>query len=319
MKKYWFLVPLALSLAAAHPAAAVSCDSQCLKRIVQQYLAQLPLHTVGSLPVAKDAILVENAKPTDFSQGSWALVTKVRSGQTFVDPITGQAVFYGAVDTPNGLRSFFVRLKIVDRAIAEEEIFSRGGEPRPQDIPGAAALPPGMPAMPPPDFSGLLEPDVLYTAEVPVERRLPRAGLIGVIRGYLKGIGEHNGKIPAFSYRCDRYSAGTKFTNNPDNPVSRGGGSCAGSLMNLKGQTPANVRFAVVDEKLGVVVAMFIIPHAERHPQGATNVGELFKIVDGKIRSIEEFSFVAGYPPESGFKDESWTAGPASSAAASRS
>jgi len=52
------------------------------------------------------------------------------------------------------------------------------------------------------------------------------------------------------------------------------------------------------------VVAMFIIPHAERHPPGATNVGELFKIVDGKIRSIEEFSFVAGYPPESGFKDE---------------
>jgi len=52
------------------------------------------------------------------------------------------------------------------------------------------------------------------------------------------------------------------------------------------------------------VVVHFIIPHGERKQPGGTNVAEVFKIVDGKVRSIEEFSFTGAFPPSSGFADE---------------
>jgi hypothetical protein len=82
-----------------------------------------------------------------------------------------------------------------------------------------------------------------------------------------------------------------------------GGGTCQTSMNNLKGQAVVNKRFPVADEALGIAVGLFIIPHGERTPQNSTNVAEVFKIVDSKVRSIEEFSFVGAFPPDSGFAD----------------
>ena len=152
-------------------------------------------------------------------------------------------------------------------------------------------------------MSGLAEPDTLYDAVVPRERRSSRAQLIAVVNGYLEGISKHDGSIPKFSYRCDRYNAGFRWTNNPANPPSKGGGTCATALDGLTGQAVVNVRFPVVDVTHGVAVVLFIIPHGERKVQGATNVAEVIKVVDGKIRSIEEFGGGGKYPPSSGFPD----------------
>lgn len=275
--------PVLLLLAAAHAAPS----AQSLRDGMIAYTYQMTLHEAGNLPLAADSKLVENGFPTDRSKGAWARVTKIRTLDIFPDPITDQVVAYGAADTTTGLTSLFVRLKYVDGKITEQEILSRGGEPGFKQ-----------------DFSGLLEPDILYDAPVPAARALPRDQLIGVVQKYLDGIGNHDPSQVPFSYRCDRYSAGSKFTNNPQNPPERGGGTCGGSISHLKGQSPANRRFVVADPALGVVAAMFIIPHAERTPQGSTHVGEIFKVVDGKIRSIEEFSFVGGFPPDSGFPDQ---------------
>jgi hypothetical protein len=43
---------------------------------------------------------------------------------------------------------------------------------------------------------------------------------------------------------------------------------------------------------------MFMIPHSERSPPSNLYAGEVFKIVDGKIRSIDEFSTAAAFPPK---------------------
>lgn len=289
---------VALTVALAGTANAASCDSNCLDNMMQQVLRQMVLHQPGDLRFAPGAVIVENAVRSDDQHGSWLNLEKIRSGQTFADPSTGQVAYYGAADTSYGLSALFIRLKVADGAIAEQEIFSKGGEPPAPAAPGATPAPK-------PDYSGLLEPDILYTAVVPPDRRENRAALIATVHTYLLGIGKHDGSIPSFSYRCDRYSAGSKFTDNPAVPASRGGGTCATALNGLKGQMPVNIRTPIVDEKLGIVVAFFIIPHGERKVQGSTNVAEVFKIVDGKIRSIEEFGGGGKYPPTSGFPDES--------------
>jgi hypothetical protein len=73
--------------------------------------------------------------------------------------------------------------------------------------------------------------------------------------------------------------------------------------VHLTGQAVVNLRVPVVDVERGLVFAMFVIQHAERDPKGSTHVAEMFKVVDGRIRSIEEFSFGGGWPPDSGFPD----------------
>lgn len=102
-----------------------------------------------------------------------------------------------------------------------------------------------------------------------------------MVESYLDGISHHDGSRVPFNYRCDRYASGAKVTNSPDHPADR-----------------------------GIVVAMYIIPHGERTPPGATNAGECFKIVDGQIRSIEEFSFGGGWPPDSGYESDPASEGP---------
>ena len=283
-KLHWAAALLASCLASQ--AAQATCDSKCLERTLAGYLAQLVKHDPKPLKVSPQLIAVENAVATPLGQGSWQQIDALPAGQHFVDPVNGEAVYFGATHKAGGTGSIFLRLKVAGGAITESELLTKGGEPGFND-----------------DVGGLLEPDILYDAVVPAARRSSRDGLVKVVGAYMDGVSQHNGAIVPVSYRCDRYSAGTKFTNDANHPVERGGGTCQTSMNNLKGQAVVNRRFAVVDVERGIVAALFVIPHGERTPPGATNVGEIFKVVDGKIRSIEEFSFVGGYPPSSGFAD----------------
>jgi hypothetical protein len=102
----------------------------------------------------------------------------------------------------------------------------------------------------------------------------------------------------------DEVPAGQRFVDALNGQaVFMGATKDASGRVNLTGQVVANRRFPVIDVEKGIVAALFIIPHGEHSPPNATNVAEIFKIVDGKIRSIEEFSFVGGFPPNSGFAD----------------
>jgi hypothetical protein len=275
-------------IAGGAAAAQARCDEHCLDRLMDRYLTQLVRHDPEPLPVAANVNARENGKAVRLGEGSWREITSLpRPGLTFADPTLGQVVYIGAVDRGDQLGALLVRLRVADGRIVESEMFTRGGEPGGKQ-----------------DFSGMLEPDVLYDAVVPEKRRSDRQGLRQVVERYEEGISRHDGTIAPFSYRCDRYSAGFRWTNNPANPPERGGGTCATSMNGLRGQAVVNSRIAVLDVPRGIAVAMFVIPHGERAVKGATNVAEVFKIVDGKIRSIEEFSFPGPYPPDSGFPDE---------------
>jgi hypothetical protein len=293
ISRAWGVSSLLLVAMSAAPGLALarSCDDRCLGAIMQHYLQQMPRHEPGKLPLAATINARENSEAVPLGQGSWKSVDSVLPGLLFADATTGEVIFAGGAKHEGRIGSLFVRLKIIDGKIAESELWTRGGEP---------ASPGGESGR---SMDGLAEPDILYDAVVPTERRSSREQLIAIVRGYLEGISKHDGSIPHFSYRCDRYNTGFKWTNNPDNPESRGGGTCASSFTNLTGQPVVNVRIPVVDVAHGVVAALFIIPHPERKTPGATYVAEVFKIVDGKVRSIEEFGGPGGYPPNSGFTE----------------
>jgi hypothetical protein len=283
-----WIAAVALGNAGGAMAAGSSCDVKCLQGVMDRYLAQLIKHDARPLAVAGDLVAVENAQPVKLGEGSWATVKSYPvSGQTFADPVTGQVVHYTATTGADAkIGSLFVRLKVVNRKIAESEIFSRG-----------AYTAEGQ------ETAGLLEPDVLYPALVPEPRRSSREQLMKVVGLYTDGISQHSGAVFPAGGRCDRYQAGNKFTN-VQATLDRGGGTCQTSMDHLKGEEVVNRRIAVVDTARGIVAVLFVIPHGERTPKGATNVAEVFKIVDGKVRSIEEFSFVGGWPPASGFPDQ---------------
>jgi hypothetical protein len=293
ISRAWGLVSLlaaGVALAPA-PASARSCNDKCLTSLMQQYLQLMPRHDPGKLPVASTINARENSQATPLGQGSWKTIDGVLPGLLFADATTGEVIYAGGAKHEGHIGSLFVRLKTVDGKITESELWTRGGEPTAQGGENGRSM------------DGLAEPDVLYDAVIPAERRSSREQMIGIVRGYLEGISKHDGSIPHFSYRCDRYNTGFKWTNNPENPESRGGGSCASSFTNLSGQPVVNVRIPVIDVEHGVAAALFVIPHPERKTPSGTYVAEVFKIVDGKVRSIEEFGGPGGYPPNSGFPD----------------
>jgi hypothetical protein len=81
--------------------------------------------------------------------------------------------------------------------------------------------------------------------------------------------------------------------------------TCASALdamKRLQGRRITNRRVVAVDVARGIAVGMFIISFDSNGMQTARNVAEIFKVVDGRIRSIEEFAVPGRTPPGSGFR-----------------
>jgi hypothetical protein len=277
-------IAVALFLGQSSPGAvaqndAGACDRTCLKGHMDAYLAALVSHDPAGLPLAPALVVRENARPADLGRSeAWTMISAVHPGYLFASPADGAVVYAGAVDGPNGLASALIRLEISGgRIAASETIFNHGS-------PSGVFAP-----------QNLLEPDLIYDAVVPAQRRVERARMIALVDGYMESFGARAPRTE-FSLRCDRYASGSKTTNNG---AFRGGAvSCADSFTNLTGQDTVDRRFPLVDEERGIVLGYFLVPHGERDPPSTLYVGEVFKIVDGKIRSIEEFSAGAAYPPQ---------------------
>jgi hypothetical protein len=301
------------------PALAQGCNEQCLKTILHQYLQQLPRHDPGPLSVSPQINARENTEPVKLGEDSWKSVSAVLPGLEFADPTAGQVIYAGGVRRDGALGTMFLRLKVVDGRITESEMLTTGpgAAMPPRPVPPSAdhtAGPAGATAAagpraggprPAPDLSGLLHPDILYDAVVPEDRRSTRDQLANVPLLYMEGLARGDGSIPPFGPRCDRYAAGGhKLTNNPAN---RGGAvSCAmavSAMKQMQGLSVVNRRVAVVDVPHGIAVGLFIVAGNLGGRAFAQDVAEVFKVVDGKIRSIEEFGAPGQIPPDSGFQE----------------
>jgi ketosteroid isomerase-like protein len=281
-KKSWRALELAVLLAialvtSAIPASAVAatdnCDRACLRSLLDGYLAAVVKHDPAAGSLAASYRHTENAINIPLGKGVWQSVTGLGQVQRrYLDPVSGQAAYYGIVAEGGAQAVVTARLRIENRMITEAEWYiAREGDPGlPNATPPSSWNPQGLTATPPPE------------RVIPNSQRLPRETMLAIVNSYFDGITSHDGTVVRAHPGCNRYENGTRVTGR------RGGvnDDCVSGLLNFNLANVAGRRVAFVDDEAGVVLGMavFIRRAGATLPRNAFS--EWFWIEDGKIRNI---------------------------------
>jgi len=301
--------------APAHTAAAQDCDRSCLKSTLDRYLTAVTMHDPSAAPLAVGFRQTENAVVVKLGTGTWKSVTGLGSIQRrYLDPVSGQAAYFGVVNEGAGSAIVTVRVKVDRRQIAEAEWYlARKGDPGlngPQQ--------PGQPA------GNFFDPDNLASnpppeRTVPKSDRLSREALIGITNSYFDGITTHDGTIIQAHQGCARTENGNTVTGRALGArggaaaapaTGRGAGAvsdCTSGLETINIQMVAARRYPVVDEEAQVALALAIFIRKPGTTTRRNVFSEWFVIENQKIRSIYSAMFypapevpVPNWPPYDG-------------------
>ena len=280
------LAASAVSAAAAKPVAVLAaCDESCLLGIAGDYMDSLSANDPAGAPLATNVRSTENGQSLALGEGVWKTAHAWSYRHTFVDPVSGEIGFFGAVTEDGDKKSLLTgRLKVAVRKITESELLVvRTGD--------SALFNPAE-----------TEARAAFGTVLPPELRSTREQLKAAARNYFLGIIKSDPSITPFHPDCNRFENGLQTTNNP--PMS--GTSCAEGLKRLGYmQHYRSLRIPVVDTKRGLVFAVvaFDMPLLTRsfqvrgmtyeinperqHLPRTLFLFELFKVEGGKIRIIE--------------------------------
>jgi len=172
------------------------------------------------------------------------------------------------------------RLKLVDGTITEVEINF-------DDRPNVNA-------------KNLVPYDPVFNTLVPPEQRATRAQLERIITSYFQGLTDHQPIEADYDVRCDRYHSGNRVTHNARNGVENSGDvGCYESNLGPKPWGPATeVRIAVIDPERGIVIGYAILHYANGRRM---QINEIFKILDGRIRLVDNIGLMGEGFETSGF------------------
>ena len=294
----WILVcTVAATGGIADASAQTACDRACLKTTLDQYLDAVVKHDPPAAPLAIGFRQTQNAINVRVGEGVWTSVTGLGKMQRrYLDPVSGQAAYYGIVEEGSSAAVVTVRVRIENRKVSEAEWFlARPGDPglngptQPGRPPANLFNPEYLTANPPPD------------RVVPKAQRLPRESLVAIVNSYFDGITSHDGSVILAHPDCSRIENGTMVTGR------RGGGpgpaatgpvtaenNCAAGLGNFNASIVAARRFPVVDEDAQVVLGLAVFIRRPGSPTPRNAFSEWFFIDEAKIRSIYTAMF---YPP----------------------
>src|SRR5580658_6824073 len=170
-------------------AAPNDCDRACLRNALDQYLNAVVKHDPAAAPLPAGFRQTENAVVVRPGTGTWKTVTALGKAQRrYLDPVSGQAGYFGTVDESGEPAIVTVRVRVENRKITEAEWFlAHKGDPG-LNGPQAAGQPAG-------NFFG---PDNLITnappdKPLPKEARISRDALIAITNSYFDGIVSHDG------------------------------------------------------------------------------------------------------------------------------
>ena len=267
------LVALPMVVPTGASAAVTGCDRACLRAALDAYLAAVIKHDPAAAPLAPSYRHTENAINIPLGNGVWQSVTALGPVQRrYLDPVSGQAAYYGIVVEGQAQAVVTARLRIENRTITEAEWYiAREADPGlPGATPPSSWNPQGLSATPPPQRM------------LPSSQRLPRATMLAIVNSYFDSITSHDGSVVRAHPGCNRYENGTRVTGR------RGGvnDDCVSGLKNFNLANVAGRRVAFVDDEAGVVLGMAVFI---RHPGAAlprNAFSEWFWIEDGKIRNI---------------------------------
>jgi len=265
-------------------ASAATCDRACLLEQAKQFNTNMLAHTVEKIPLAASANIRENTKAIALRDSKWIGVTKILSDGVYADPILGNVIEHVAAETAVGKTVYIgTRLKVVDSKIKEVEINFDDG--------------------PRVNVKNLVPCDPIFNTIVPPEGRSTREELTRIITSYFKGLTDHNPIQADYDPRCDRYHSGNRVTHNPRNGVEESGDDgCYESNLGPKPWGPATeVRIGLVDSERGIVIGYAILYYgnSDRRMQ----INEVFKILDGRLRMVDNIGLMEEGITTSGFTE----------------
>ena len=115
----WVFPLLMVLLVASSARAADDCDRACLRTTLNQYLAAVSRHDPAAAPLFPGFRQTENAVVRKLGAGMWQTMTGLGRLQRFyMDPVTGQAAYFGIVNEGNNEAIVTVRLRVENAALA---------------------------------------------------------------------------------------------------------------------------------------------------------------------------------------------------------
>jgi len=301
------MLSLGMTCSAAVP---IECNRECLAGFMTTYLNALVAHDSSKLPVTRNVKYTENGVRLNLDDGLWNTVSSMPTYRVdVIDEEAGSVGLLGKIDENGNQNWFATRLKVEKGKLVSEienlvvRNVMRGGQ----------------------QAAGPKDPRPLMMQIVPEGKRLSRAELVTIGNSYFTGLDTDNdGANVPFDPACQRRENGTVTSNNPEAPK----GSM--SWMDCKSQFDTHFsvivtdirerRFVAVDPVYGLAFAMGYFDHdgsvakfsntldhtmtdvssTFRQPFSFV-IGEIFKIVDGKIRQIEAVLMAVPYGMESGW------------------
>lgn len=257
--------------------------------IMEAYLESLVEKDTAELPISKTCRVTYNGKEAELGKNEvWENTLVIRQRQTFIDPVSGEMVFFGVTSNePREMNEFFpikvhvykkeylitIRLKIADHQI--EEIEELAIDDRLRYF-----------------YSDICEvklPDLEFEMIVPEEERATREELIELVSTYWDCAAKWK---PAEALKihpdAQRLENGYYTTNHSN--------SFRGDFKHNKSfrwDTPeASRMYPVVDPVRGLVVSscyMINGANAERDGLMGARIVEAFKIKDGAICHLLAF------------------------------
>ena len=223
--------------------AADDCDRACLKSTLGQYLSAVAKHDPSAAPLFAGFRQTENAVVKRPGTGMWQTMTGLgRLQRYYMDPVTGQAAYFGLVNEGTIEAIVTVRVRVERRKITEAEWYiGRRGD----DSMNGPVQPNGQ-------GGNLFNPDNLVAnapgeGPVPREARVSRDGMIAATNSYFDGISSHDGKIIMATPGCPRFENGQTMAGRG----GRGGDISTSAVIEHPDVT---YRLAAVDEELGIVL-----------------------------------------------------------------
>lgn len=317
-----YLLGMALGVmaiaAGSQPAAAqATCDRACLRTMLDQYLGAVVKHEPGAAPLVVGFRQTENAINVRPGNGVWKTVTALGKVQRrYLDPVTGQAAYYGTVEEGASTAVVTVRVRIENRQLTEAEWFlARADDP---GLNGAR-----QPGRPP---ANLHNPDYLARNPppdrvVPRGQRSDRATLVRIVESYFDAITSHDNSVALTHAGCGRVENGTpapagrflppltpaKPASGEGTPPGPSSNDCVSGLANFNLQMVVARRIPLVDEEAQTALAYAVFIRRPGSPTPRNVFSEWFVIDEAKIRTIYTAMFypspelaVPNWPPYDG-------------------
>jgi len=270
MKRAIVLVALALSISSV--SAQSSCDRECLKGFITQYLNAMVAHNPKALTLAPNTRFTENTKTMTLGEGLWKEASGLGSyRQDFLDVRDGQAASHVIVEANGNPIMLAVRLKIADKKISEIETMVTRNR-----TDGAIFSP-----------ENLKEPQAAMNVVPTAAQKMSRSELIRIAEFYPLGL-KVGGSFDAVKapFAPDAYRI--------ENGRGMVGGARAGTqnigAQRIMAHPDVSFRIAAVDEELGIVLMYLDFGDTNSYgPGNALTTFEAFKVYGGQLHAVEAF------------------------------